>query len=130
MLHPRRRFKTPNLLYRYLSRLMLEMSLHCFLFFFISQTQLDQLDGQDADHYFAALLETLQFTHPSDVDIAKHWCGLMQKQLARLCQSQRRPKDAKAQEESQLLHDEDADGVRARLLRKYGQRAPLAHRLT
>merc|ERR1712032_938988 len=79
MLHPRKRFKTPNLFYRYLSRMMLEMSLHVFLFYFISQTIVNA--DIEPNAYYVALLETLQFTQPSDIDIVKNWCHIVQKQL-------------------------------------------------
>merc|ERR1712032_1620217 len=86
MLHPRKRFKTPDLFYRYLSRLMLEMSLHVCLFFYISQTIVnDKMIEPNA--YYVALLETLQFTQSSDIDIAKNWCYIMQKQLYLLSKS-------------------------------------------
>merc|ERR1711923_545207 len=115
MLHPRKRFKTPNLFYRYVSRLMLEMSLHVFLFFHISQT----ITSSDIEPnaYYIALLETLQFTQPSDIDIAKHWCRIMQKQLFLLC----RPPTQSAVAANELTNDandgsEEGD-VRRQLLR-------------
>ena len=95
MLHPRKRFKNSDLFYRYLSRIMLEMSLHVLLFYYISQTTINiNMDKDDNNHsYYIALLETLQFTQSSDIDIAKHWCTIMQKQLYSLCHPIKSPLD-------------------------------------
>merc|ERR1712129_103356 len=122
MLHPRKRFKTPDLFYRYLSRLMLEMSLHVCLFFYISQTIVnDKMIEPNA--YYVALLETLQFTQSSDIDIAKNWCHIMQKQLYLLRNPPLIPALGQIDDGTKDGHNED-DVRRKQLLLKYGQRIP------
>jgi len=127
MLHPRKRFKSPNLFYRYLSRVILEMSLHVWLFYYISQSAVNvhspTRDGdRGLDAYYVALLETLQFSCGADIDIAKHWCDVMQSQLYRMCG----PDTSISIKD--FVSEKDND-ERQRLLNKHGQRPPPVVRL-
>ena len=127
MLHPRKRFKTPNLFYRYVSRIMLEMSLHVWLFYYISQSTVSVQamtngDGVDHNQYYMALLETLQFSCGADIDIAKHWCHVMQSQLYRMTTPIIMHPAIKSQHE-------DEQSARRRLLNKHGRRPPPVVRL-
>lgn len=125
MLFPRKRFKTHNLFYRYLSRMMLEMSLHVWLFYYISQQNTVNIvaanEGDGHCQYYMALLETLQFSCGADIDIAKHWCAVMQRQLYRLSRPIR-PLVLKGEREKEL-------NLRDRLLDKHGRRPPPVVRL-
>ena len=144
MLHPRKRFKNSDLFYRYLSRIMLEMSLHVFLFYYISQTtiNIDKNDTNNNHSYYVALLETLQFTQSSDIDIAKHWCTIIQKQLYSLSNppnnkqikmDDNKDKDKKKKKKNKDDMNEgnnNNNDIRRQLLAKYGQRIPPVVRIT
>ena len=107
------------------SRIILEMSLHVWLFYYISQSainvQVPIKDDETGPHqYYMALLETLQFTEGADIDIAKHWCHVMQSQLYRMCS----PIDHHI-----VCRPEKNRNERQRLLRKHGQQPPAVVRI-